>query len=244
MTKCLAGNWKMFKTRGEVATFFEVIGEQIKKSSVQKIVATSPTLLQTAVPLGAKAGIEIYSQNCAWDNFGALTGEISPLQLVDLGVSGTLIGHSERRQFFGETTATCKKRLKAALGAKLGVIYCLGESLEERKASKTFEVIESQITPVLEELAAHPSLSMIAYEPVWAIGTGLVASPGQIQEAHEFIGALLAKNGLKLPVLYGGSVKPENFREISGTPGVSGGLVGGASLDPLSYLALHQCLDN
>ena len=240
--KILAGNWKMFKTRAEARHFFEGVGAQIAKSSVRKIVATSPTLLESSVVAAAKTGIEVFSQNCAWAESGAFTGEISPLQLKDIGVTGTLVGHSERRQFFGETDATCQKRAESALKASLHVIYCIGESLDERKAGATRAVLEKQLAPVIAMKAAKTHF-VLAYEPVWAIGTGVVAEVPQVKEAHGWISEILGRAQLpSYEILYGGSVKPNNFKELSQVPFVSGGLVGGASLDVQSYLDLHACL--
>jgi len=248
--KILAGNWKMFKTRAETRAFFKEVGTKLAASKVRKIVATSPTLLETALAASEGTGIEIFSQNCAWAETGALTGEISPLQLKDLGIKGTLVGHSERRQYFGETDATCAKRAEAALAAGLEVIYCLGETLEERQSERTAEVLQKQMAPVLNEVLPaivargdKPSTKiMIAYEPVWAIGTGLTATTAQIAEAHALLAKWLGEVKMDVALLYGGSVKPQNIKEIGGTAHVAGGLVGGASLEPKSYIELHDGL--
>jgi triosephosphate isomerase len=250
VSKILAGNWKMFKNRAETRAFFAAVGSSIKNSGVRKIVAVSPTLLETALAAAAGTGIEVFAQNVAGAESGAFTGETSPLQLLDLGVTGTLIAHSERRQYFNETDKTAVAKAKLALSKGLQVIYCIGETLEERQGNRTEAVLTAQMAPVIAEVLPllEQDLSvkarfMIAYEPVWAIGTGLVASPAQVADAHKFIDGLLAKAGKRFPLLYGGSVKPDNFGELASTPAVAGGLVGGASLTADSYLALHAILD-
>ncbi len=163
---------------------------------------------------------------------GAYTGEISAQMLVELGVHGTLVGHSERRQLFGETDATVARRARAALEAGLGVIACVGETLEQRESGDTELVLTIQVEAIAFAAGEHDQLA-IAYEPVWAIGTGKTASPEQAAEAHAFIKGMLDR-----PVLYGGSVKPENAAELLRQPGVDGALVGGASLDPDSLAAI------
>ena len=152
--------------------------------------------------------------------------------LVELGVSGTLVGHSERRQLFGETDATVARRARAALDAGLGVIACVGETLEQRESGDTELVLKIQVEAIAFAAGEHERL-VLAYEPVWAIGTGKTATPAQAAEAHTFIKGLLDR-----PVLYGGSVKPENAAELLRQPGVDGALVGGASLDPDSFAAI------
>lgn len=247
--KVLAGNWKMFKTREETRAFFATVGSQLKSSSVRKIVAPSPTLLETALKAAEGTGIEIFAQNIGWAESGAFTGETSVNQLLDLGIRGTLVAHSERRQYFGETDETAANKAVLALKKRIDVIYCIGERVEERKAGKTNDVLTVQMKPFIEkvlpeltdERAAQGAL-MIAYEPVWAIGTGLTANSEQIAEAHAFIHQLLVKAGRPLPLLYGGSVKTDNMGTIGKIAHVDGGLVGGASLEAKSYLELHQAL--
>jgi triosephosphate isomerase len=178
----------------------------------------------------ALAGTEIgvFAQNCHWESEGAFTGEVSAPMLRELGAYGTLVGHSERRQYFGETDETVARRCSAALEGGLNVIACVGETLAEREAGQTDEVLRRQVG-VLE---ADDNL-VIAYEPIWAIGTGKTATPEMAQQAHETIKSLL-----DLPVLYGGSVKPENAAELLSQSAVDGALVGGASLDLDSFAAL------
>ena len=175
-----------------------------------------------------EAGLTTYAQNVHWEPEGAYTGEISAPMLLSLGVRGALVGHSERRQYFGETDETVALRTRGALDAGLHVIACVGETLEQRERGETEDVLRRQLS-VLEP---HPHL-VLAYEPVWAIGTGLTATPDQAQEAHEFIKSLL-----DAPVLYGGSVKPDNAASLLAQPAVDGALVGGASLDVDSFKAI------
>lgn len=242
MTQVLAGNWKMFKVRSEAEAFFQQVGLQIATSDVRKIVATSPLLIETALEFSTGTGIDIFAQDCSWLPEGALTGDTSARQLADIGVKGTLVGHSERRQFFGDTDERCVKKAELALDAELDVIYCIGESLAERQNQHTEAVLERQLAALLQIADKAGERLILAYEPVWAIGTGLTANSDQIRDAHAFIATLLLKKGLSLPILYGGSVKPANFKEISRVPHVAGGLVGGASLDAKSFIDLHTAL--
>jgi triosephosphate isomerase (TIM) len=211
----IAGNWKMF--RGP---------DPHSLQGLDAIVCAPYTRLHDCVD----AGLRTYAQNVHWEAEGAYTGEISPPMLLELGVAGSLVGHSERRQYFGETDETVAKRTRAALDAGLEVIACVGETQAEREGGETEDVLRRQLS-VLEP---HASL-VLAYEPVWAIGTGLTATPEMAQEAHEFI-----KSILDVPVLYGGSVKPDNAAGLLAQPGVDGALVGGASLDVDSFTAICQ----
>jgi triosephosphate isomerase (TIM) len=178
------------------------------------------------------AGLTTYAQNVHWEPEGAYTGEVSPPMLRSLGVAGSLVGHSERRQYFGETDAAVARRAKAALGAGLGVIACVGETQEERDAGDTETVLRIQVDAIREACTIQEGL-VLAYEPVWAIGTGRNATPEMAQEAHAFIKSLLDR-----PVLYGGSVKPDNADELLAQPDVDGALVGGASLDIDSFASI------
>ncbi len=186
------------------------------------------------VSLGAavETGGSIYAQNVHWEPHGAYTGEVSPHMLSELGVRGSLVGHSERRQLFGETDAMVARRARSALEAGLGVIACVGETLEQRESGDTELVLKIQVEAIAFAAGEHEQL-VIAYEPVWAIGTGRTATPEQAEEAHRFIKALLDR-----PVLYGGSVKPENAAELLSQPSIDGALVGGASLEPDSFAAI------
>jgi triosephosphate isomerase (TIM) len=219
----IAGNWKMFKTRAETTAFCEAL---TPPDDVDVVICPPFTSLADSVA----SGITTYSQNVHWDEEGAFTGEVSVRMLLDLGVQGALVGHSERRQYFGETDETAWSRAECALAAGLGVIYCVGEVEAEREAGHTEEVLRRQVSV----LSARERL-VIAYEPVWAIGTGKTATADQAQEAHAFIKSLL-----DVPVLYGGSVKPENAEELLSEPDVDGALVGGASLDAESFTAICQ----
>lgn len=245
--KILAGNWKLNKLRSDVDAFFKEVGTNLPKGP-RYIIAPSPTLLETAVKTAKSSSVEIFAQNCHWEKSGAFTGECSALQLKDLGCTGTLVGHSERRQFFGDTDDTVKRRALAALSEGLDVIFCIGESKDERQSGQTEKVLERQLQGPISILKDHPTLIrpgqfLLAYEPVWAIGTGLTATSEQIEAAHRFIEQCLTHASVKpVPCLYGGSVKTSNFSEISRLRGVSGGLVGGASLSPADYLALARAL--
>ena len=178
------------------------------------------------------AGLTAYAQNVHWEHEGAYTGEVSPPMLLELGVDGALVGHSERRQYFGETDETVARRTLAALEAGLGVIACVGETQEERESGQMEVVLKLQVEALADTVGAHENL-VLAYEPVWAIGTGKTATPEQAQEAHAFIRSLL-----DVPVLYGGSVKPDNAEELLAQPDIDGALVGGASLDVESFAAI------
>jgi triosephosphate isomerase len=219
----IAGNWKMFKTRAQTAAFCDAFHPP---TDVDVVVCPPYTSLFEAV----ERGLTTYGQNVHWAPEGAFTGEVSAEMLVELGVTGAIVGHSERRQYFGETDETAWSRAEHALSAGLGVIYCVGEVESEREAGHTEEVLRRQLA-VLE---SHQGL-VIAYEPVWAIGTGKTAAPEQAQQAHAFIKSLC-----DVPVLYGGSVKPENAEELLTQPDVDGALVGGASLDVDSFTAICQ----
>jgi triosephosphate isomerase len=227
----IAGNWKMYKTASGADDFCRAVRDRL--AELQGVdVAVCPPFTSLAAAVGALAGTEIAvaAQNVHWEAEGAFTGEVSAPMLRDLGVYGAIVGHSERRQYFGETDDTVARRAGAALAAGLSVIACVGELEEERELGETENVLRRQVG-VLE---AHENL-VIAYEPVWAIGTGKTATPGQAQDAHEFIRSLI-----DVPVLYGGSVKPENVGELLGQSHVDGALVGGASLEVESFAAICE----
>jgi triosephosphate isomerase (TIM) len=224
----IAGNWKMFKGPDETASFCRALREQELPEGVDVAVCPPAVSLQAAVQTLADTDVAVCAQNVHWEADGAFTGEISAAMLQELGVYGTLVGHSERRQHFGETDETVAKRAAAALEAGLWVIACVGETEAEREAGETEAVLRRQVS-VLE---AHDRL-VVAYEPVWAIGTGRTATPEIAQQAHAFVRSLL-----DVPVLYGGSVKPDNAAELLALPDVDGALVGGASLDVDSFVAI------
>jgi triosephosphate isomerase len=220
----VAGNWKMFAGPDPRALAQALAGVD----GVEVIVCPPYTGLSACV----EAGLTTYAQNVHWEPEGAYTGEISPPMLVELGVRGALVGHSERRQYFGENDTGVARRARAALEAGLGVIACVGETQEERDAGDTETVLRVQVDAIGDACGPH-DLLVLAYEPVWAIGTGRTATPELAQEAHAFVKSLLDR-----PVLYGGSVKPENADELLAQPDVDGALVGGASLDIDSFAAI------
>ncbi len=185
-----------------------------------------------SLPAAVDGGATVYAQNVHWETHGAFTGEVSPQMLDELGVSGALVGHSERRQYFGESDEHVARRARAAVEAGLGVIACVGETIEQRESGDTELILKIQVEALAFAVGERPGF-VVAYEPVWAIGTGKTASPAQAAEAHAFIKSLL-----DVPVLYGGSVKPENAEELLSQPGVDGALVGGASLEVESLEAI------
>jgi triosephosphate isomerase len=217
----------MFKGPAEAAAFCRELRDADLGDAD---VVVCPPYVSLAESVQALAGTEVgvFAQNCHWEQEGAFTGEVSASMLLELGVYGTLVGHSERRQYFGETDETVGKRVRAALDAGLHVIACVGETEAEREAGETDDVLRRQ----LGVLEADENL-VVAYEPVWAIGTGKTATPEIAQAAHETV-----KSVLDVPVLYGGSVKPDNAAELMGQPAIDGALVGGASLDVDSFVAI------
>jgi triosephosphate isomerase (TIM) len=224
----IAGNWKMYKGPAEAAAFCRELREAALPDDVDVVVCPPYVSLEVAVQALAGTEIGVFAQNCHWEREGAFTGEISAPMLREVGVYGTLVAHSERRGWCAETDETAARRCRAALVEGLDVIFCVGETLEERDAGETEAVLRRQVG-VLE----HDDNLVVAYEPVWAIGTGRTATPETAQEAHELIKSLL-----DVPVLYGGSVKPENAAELLAQPAVDGALVGGASLDLASFAAI------
>ncbi len=227
----VAGNWKMFKGPAEAGDFCRALRDTVLPDDVDVVVAPPYVSLAAAVQILAGTEIGVFAQNCHWESDGAFTGEVSAPMLRELGVYGAIVGHSERRQLFGETDETVAKRCRAALEGGLHVIACVGETLSEREAGETDAVLRRQVG-VLE---ADDNL-VIAYEPIWAIGTGKTATPDLAQQAHETIKSLL-----DLPVLYGGSVKPDNAAELLAQPAIDGALVGGASLDVAPFAAICRC---
>jgi triosephosphate isomerase len=227
----VAGNWKMFKGPAEAAAFCEALASRLGGLEAVDVAVCPPSVsLPAAVQALRGSGIAVYAQNVHWATEGPFTGEISTPMLVDAGVDGAVVGHSERRQYFGETDETVGRRAEAALADGLGVIACVGELEEERERGETEDVLRRQ----LSVLSPHERL-VVAYEPVWAIGTGKTATPGQAQEAHAFVRSLV-----DVPVLYGGSVKPENALELLSQADVDGALVGGASLELDSFSAICE----
>ena len=226
----IAGNWKMFKGAHQAREFAAQIRRIPEYAAGVDVVVCPPfaSLEATLQGLGSDSSVRVYAQNVHWELEGAYTGEVSAPMLLELGVAGAVVGHSERRQHFGETDETVRLRAEAALEAGLHVIACVGETEEEREAGETEAVLARQVGVIPE----HERL-VVAYEPVWAIGTGKTATPEIAQAAHAFVKSLHAS-----PVLYGGSVKPDNAEVLLGLPDVDGALVGGASLDLQSFEAI------
>ena len=224
----IAGNWKMFKGPNEAGAFCRDLRAADLPAAVDIVVCPPFVSLEPTVQALADTEIGVFAQSCHWERQGAFTGEVSPPMLRELGVYGTIVGHSERRQYFGETDETVGKRAAAALADGLHVIACVGETEAQREEGETSEVLRRQVS-VLE----HDDNLVVAYEPVWAIGTGKTATPEVAHEAHEQIKTLL-----DVPVLYGGSVKPDNAADLLAQGAVDGALVGGASLDVDSFVAI------
>lgn len=242
----MAGNWKMYKTPAQTAEFFEKFLPLVAESSHADVLICPPFLNLTAAA-GAAAGskVAVGAQNCHWETKeGAFTGEVSAPMLKAAGCSAVIIGHSERRQFFGETDATVLKRTQAALASGLLPVVCVGERLEERESGRTGDVLREQFTGGIAPLeAAGFAKIVIAYEPVWAIGTGKVATPEMAAEAHRSLRALVeARYGKEaaaaVRILYGGSVKPDNVKGLMAQVEIDGTLVGGASLDPVGFASI------
>lgn len=238
----MAGNWKMHKTAAEAKLLAEQVVAASTNAEDRDILLAPPF---TAVGIVAEAvtgsDIMVAGQNVCWEGQGAFTGEVSPVMLKDLGASAAIVGHSERRQIFKESNSLVNQRLRGGLAHGLIMILCIGETLEEREAAQTFSVLEEQIRAGLENVsAADMAQVVIAYEPVWAIGTGKTATTEQAQEAHEFIRKLVVGLYEKdiaeaLRILYGGSVKPANVDDLMAQPDIDGALVGGAALDAESF---------
>ena len=229
----IAGNWKMYKGPDEAREFCARLRARLYGFEGADVIVCPPyPSLHDAVGMLAVTEIGVFAQNTHWAKEGPYTGEVSPWMLKDMGVGGTLVAHSERRQLFGENDEMVARRARTALDEGLGVIACVGETLEQRESGDTELVLKIQVEAIAFAAGEHERL-VIAYEPVWAIGTGKTATPELAQEAHETIKALH-----ETQVLYGGSVKPENAAELMAEPAVDGALVGGASLEPGSFAAI------
>jgi triosephosphate isomerase len=237
----IAGNWKMHTTVAEAERLAAAVVEAARSIAGREVMIAPPfTALAAVGKVTANSKVILAGQNVCWEEQGAFTGEVSPVMLRDLGCSMAIVGHSERRHLFGEDDAMVNKRLRGGLRFNLTPVLCIGETLEEREAGRTFEVIERQVRAGLAgvDLAASPLV--VAYEPVWAIGTGRTATTEQAQEAHAYVRALLEQLSQKkiaeqIRILYGGSVKPENVDELLRQPDIDGALVGGASLTAESF---------
>jgi triosephosphate isomerase len=243
-TPFIAGNWKMFKTVAEAEAYVDALAPLLQGADgVDVAICTPFTALQACVAHAAGTGIGVYAQNMHEAAEGAYTGEVSAPMLTELGVDGVVLGHSERRQYFGETDRALQHKLPAALAAGLHPILCVGETEDERERGDTQRRLRHQVYEALHGLKPEQVARItIAYEPIWAIGTGKTATPEQAQEAIGFVRALVgdrAKQAAEVVrVLYGGSVKAENAAELLALPDVDGALVGGASLDPESFAAI------
>jgi triosephosphate isomerase (TIM) len=238
----IAGNWKMYKTSAEGVSFVHALARDLGPISGRDVVVAPPfTGLCEAVKALVGTGIAVSAQNVFWEAEGAYTGEISPGMLADLGVAAAIIGHSERRQYFGETDSSVAKKVRAVLDEGLMPIMCVGETESQREAGQTESVLSTQVPAGLAAVAAvEASRVAIAYEPIWAIGTGKTATPEMAQEAVAFVrkqvGAVLGPDAAAaVRVLYGGSVKADNIDELMAQPDIDGVLVGGASLDVASF---------
>jgi triosephosphate isomerase len=240
--KVIAGNWKMNKTVIEAIDLANGLKRELYSIDDVDIILCPPfTALDEVAEIVYESNIKLGAQNMHWEASGAFTGEVAGPMLKDLGCQYVVLGHSERRQYFFETNEIVNKKTKAALKMGLLPIVCVGENLDERKTGKTFGVIEDHIKNSLAGLSVEDMLKVIiAYEPVWAIGTGNTATPEQAQEVHKFIRALLVKMystevAEQIIIQYGGSVKPDNTRELMNQEDIDGALVGGASLDVKSF---------
>jgi len=245
-TKIVAGNWKMNKTLPESIALINELKEKITPGSVEVIIAPPFVNLPDAVKLLENSEIKVAAQNMHYAENGAYTGEISAGMLQAIGVNTVITGHSERRAYYNETDESLRLKAQKAFLNKMTNIFCVGEQLEDRKAGKHFEIVENQIKNALFDLPGEAFTNIIiAYEPVWAIGTGETASPGQAQEMHAFIRKTIAgKYGTEIAnnirILYGGSVKPANAGEIFSQTDVDGGLIGGASLKADDFKAIVE----
>jgi triosephosphate isomerase len=241
----IAGNWKMFKTGREAAAHVGELRAALGSLSGVDVLVAPPF---TAIPAAAEAArgtaIAIAAQNLHWEREGAFTGEVSAAMVREAGATHAIVGHSERRTLFGETNQTVNRKVAAALGAGLTPIVCIGETLDQRDRNETMAVLDRQIKEGLDGVTGEQLAAMVlAYEPVWAIGTGRTATPQQAGEAHQHIRTRLkqwfgVEAADRCRILYGGSVKPDNVRALAANPDVDGALVGGASLDVKAFLEI------
>ena len=241
----IAGNWKMYKTVAETVKYVKELRALVKDLDGVEIVIAPPfTAVHAAAEAARSSNVVIAAQDMHWEREGAFTGEVSASMILEAGAEYVIVGHSERRTLFGETDTTVNRKVTAAFAARLAPIACIGETLDQRERSETFEVLDRQITQGLDGLTPDQiGQLVIAYEPVWAIGTGRNATAAQAGEAHAHIRQRLRQwfgpEAAELcHVIYGGSVKPENISELIAQPDVDGALVGGASLDVRSFLAI------
>lgn len=249
--KIVAGNWKMNNTIKETKNLIKGIKKEIKNIPLENTrVLVAPTFvnLVSAVKKAKNSNVEVIAQNMHQAKNGAFTGEVSADMLLDIDVKTVILGHSERREYFNETDESLAQKVNTALGKKIEIVFCFGEKLEERENENHFNVVKNQLKNALFHLQEDQFNNIIlAYEPVWAIGTGVTASAEQAQEMHAFIRNLLAekygqKTADKTSILYGGSVKPTNAKEIFSKPDVDGGLIGGASLKAEDFTAIIKAI--
>ncbi len=240
----VAGNWKMNNDLVETKKLISELKEQVKKTNVEVMIAPTFTNLMMASEILKDSEIEVIAQNMYFAESGAYTGEISATMLKSIGIKTVILGHSERREYFNEDNALLKQKVDTGLQSGMKIIFCFGEKLKDRKSGDQFTIVENQIRNALFHLPEESWNSIVlAYEPVWAIGTGETASPEQAQEMHHFIRRLVSDHynydvAENVSILYGGSVKPENAKEIFSNPDVDGGLIGGAALNAESFMAI------
>ncbi|MFK7813204.1 MAG: triose-phosphate isomerase [Maribacter sp.] len=247
-SKIVAGNWKMNKTYNEMETLLAELSAKVPDTEAEIMVAPSFVNLPRAFKMLESSMIEPIAQNMHFAENGAYTGEVSAAMLLDIGIETVIIGHSERRSIFGETDEILAKKVIAALEKNLRVVFCFGEELEDRKSGNHFNIVANQLKEGLFNLKPEAwSNIVLAYEPVWAIGTGETASPEQAQEMHSFIRKTLTNEyedhiAENVSILYGGSVKPANAEEIFSKPDVDGGLIGGAALNADDFVAIIKAI--
>lgn len=241
----IAGNWKMYKTQVETREFFRLFKPLVSQTTHCEVIIAPPfTALAAAAESARGSSIAIAAQDAYWEPEGAFTGEVSMSMLAECGCRAVILGHSERRNYFGETDASVNRKLKAALAVGLQPIVCVGETLDEREAGHTERVLKTQFLGATAALTpADFSRILVAYEPVWAIGTGRTATPETASESHGYLRRLAnerfgQENASALRILYGGSVKPDNIRSLMAQEDIDGALVGGASLDPQSFSSI------
>ncbi len=245
--KIVAGNWKMNKNLKDSLDLVNELASKLSDTSAEVMVAPTFVNLAASVEALSDSSIEVVAQNMHFAPSGAYTGEISAEMLLGIGINTVILGHSERRAYFGEDDALLAKKVQAALDNNMRIIFCFGEELQDRQAGQHFSVVESQLKNALFSLDAGAWKHIVlAYEPVWAIGTGETATPEQAQEMHEFIRKTIASAYSEIAdevtILYGGSVKPSNASEIFSKPDVDGGLIGGASLKADDFLAIVSAI--
>ena len=246
--KIVAGNWKMNNNKSETAELIQALKSLSFSTDVRVMIAPAFTHLAQAEELTQGGRIEVLAQNMNANDSGAFTGEISAKMLQSIGINKAILGHSERRAYYNETDAGLKQKVKKALTYDMEVVFCFGEELDQRKARSHFEVVQSQLETVLFDLnSTEWSKIILAYEPVWAIGTGETASPEQAQDIHAFIRGLIVSKynedlAKDVSILYGGSIKPANASAIFSQPDVDGGLIGGASLNAEDFIAIIQSI--